>query len=94
MTRPTLASPSSAKEDSVVSFKADCERCVLKKELQHKRATLQMLQGEIERVQQRLNSGASQARMIQRTFIGPIEQHLAMDRVELGQFERAMIRSI
>ena len=68
-------------------FKADCERCILKEELLQKRCALQQLQCEIERVQQRLNSCASQVRMIQRTFVGPIEQHLAKDQSELGRLE-------
>lgn len=74
-------------------FKADCERCILKDELLHKRGALQQIQGEIERLQQRLNSCASQVRMIQRTFVGPIEQHLAMDQSELGRIERAIVKS-
>ncbi|KAI9234037.1 MAG: hypothetical protein BYD32DRAFT_424467 [Podila humilis] len=71
-------------------FKADCERCILKEELLQKRCALQQIQCEIERVQQRLNSCASQVRMIQRTFVGPIEQHLALDQSELGRLERAI----
>ncbi|KAG0014377.1 hypothetical protein BGZ81_000486 [Podila clonocystis] len=74
-------------------FKADCERCILKDELLQKRSALQQIQGEIERLQQRLNSCASQVRMIQRTFVGPIEQHLAMDQSELGRIERVIVKS-
>lgn len=89
---PSASSPNSnahrSRDDPL--FKADCERCILKEELLQKRCALQQLQCEIERVQQRLNSCASQVRMIQRTFVGPIEQHLATDQSELWRLERAI----
>ncbi|KAF9331768.1 hypothetical protein BG006_005392 [Podila minutissima] len=96
---PSVSPPNSAESNTSRNsrddpiFKADCERCILKDELLHKRSALQQIQGEIERLQQRLNSCASQVRMIQRTFVGPIEQHLAMDQSELGRMERAIVKS-
>lgn len=90
---PPNAVDSSSRPRDDALFKADCERCILKDELLQKRSALQQIQGEIERLQQRLNSCASQVRMIQRTFVGPIEQHLAMDQSELGRIERAIGKS-
>ncbi|KAF9585473.1 hypothetical protein BGW38_002236, partial [Lunasporangiospora selenospora] len=56
-----------------------CSSCLRKTAMIEKQKALRRMQEEMDRVQQRIALTVSQARLIQRTFVGPVEDQLEQD---------------
>ncbi|KAG0367655.1 hypothetical protein BC939DRAFT_498846 [Gamsiella multidivaricata] len=81
-TESAMASPSvSAPLDivSVTSISSQCQPCQLEATLAEKQAQLKVLQSKMNQSQQKINSTGSQVKLINRTFIAPIQECLEED---------------